>query len=88
MRVSPTHKCQSLLLGLSNLDEDFTEKNLEELLSSVDSDMKEITNNAAESDLVIIGLQRLARRRKKFGKLTLQIARETSCPLIMISRSG
>jgi nucleotide-binding universal stress UspA family protein len=50
--------------------------------------IKEITKNAAESDLVILGLQRLARRRKKFGKLALQIARETSCPLIMISRSG
>jgi APA family basic amino acid/polyamine antiporter len=179
IRVSRIHRCQSLLLGLSNLDEDFTEKNLEELMSSVDSDVvilrapqgwrlsevnkilvpiggrgdhdevrarllgslyrtgaraitfirvlpentsqeesdralknldklandevpgvpkvkialnnnviKEITKNAAESDLVIVGLQRLARRRKKFGKLTLQIARETSCPLIMISRSG
>ena len=179
IRVSRIHKCQSLLLGLSNLDEEFTEKNLEELMSSVDSDVvilraprrwrlsevnkilvpvggrgdhdevrarllgslyrtgarditfirvlpentpqgeldralkaldklandevpgvpevkialnnnviKEITKSAAESDLVILGLQRLARRRKKFGKLTLQIARETSCPLIMISRSG
>jgi APA family basic amino acid/polyamine antiporter len=179
IRVSRIHQCQSLLLGLSNLDEEFTEKNLEELMSSVDSDVvilrapqgwqlsevnrilvpiggrgdhdevrarllgslyrtgarditfirvlpektsqeefnralnnldklandevprvpkvkialndnviKEITRNAAESDLVILGLQRLGRRRKKFGKLTLQIARETSCPLIMISRSG
>lgn len=177
--MSRTHKCQSLLLGLSNLNEDFTERNLEQLMSSVDSDivilraphgwrfsgvkkilvpvggrgdhdevrarllgsldrtgtreitfirllrkhtsqqefdralkdldklanvevpgapkvkivlndnvMKEITNNASESELIIVGLQRLARRRKKFGKLALQIARETSCPLIMISRSG
>jgi basic amino acid/polyamine antiporter, APA family len=179
IRVSRIHRCQSLLLGLSNLNEEFTEKNLEELMSSVDSDVvilrapqgwrlsevnkilvpiggrgdhdevrarllgslyrtspreitfirvlpekasqvefdralkglgkiandevpgvpkvkialnnnviNEITKNAAESDLVILGLQRLARRRKKFGKLALQIARETPCPLIMISRSG
>lgn len=179
IRVSRIHKCQSLLLGLSNLNEDFTEQNLERLMSSVDSDivilrapqgwrlsevkkilvpvggrgghdevrarllgslfrtgtreitfirvlpehtsqqefdstlkeldklandevpgvprvkvvlnndvLKEITKNAADNDLAILGLQRLARRRKKFGKLALQIARETTCPLIMISRSG
>jgi basic amino acid/polyamine antiporter, APA family len=179
IRVARAHRCESLLLGLSNLNEDFTARNLEELMSSVDSDivilrapqewrltdvnkilvpiggrgdhdevrarllgslyrtsprnitfirvlpehtsqvefdralknlnklandevpgvpkvkivlnnnvMKEITNNAGESDLVILGLQRAARRRKTFGELSLQIARETSCPLIMISRSG
>ncbi len=179
IRVSRAYKCQSLLLGLSNLNEDFTAKNIEELMSSVDSDVvilrapqgwrlsevnkilvpvggrsdhdevrarllgslsrtstrditfirvlpehtpkeeveralknldklandevpgvpmvqialsndvvAEITKRAAESDLVILGLQRLARRRKKFGMLALQIARKTSCPLIMITRSG
>lgn len=179
IRVSRAYRCQSLLLGLSNIEEEFSLGNLEELMSSVDSDVvilraprgwrlsgairilvpiggrgdhdevrarllgslyrtgpreitfirvlpehastaeferalknlkkiandevpgtpivkivlgndvsKEITNHAVESDLVILGLQRLARRRKKFGELTLKIARETSCPLIMISRSG
>ncbi len=179
IRVSRAYKCQSLLLGLSNLNEDFTAKNFDELMSSVDSDVVilrapqgwrlsevnkilvpvggrgdhdevrarllgslsrtstrditfmrvlpehtpqeeveralkdldklandevpgvptvqialsndvvgEITMRSAESDLVILGLQRLARRRKKFGTFPLQIARKTTCPLIMISRSG
>ena len=48
----------------------------------------EITRRAAESDLVILGLQRFHRRRKVFGDTALRIARETQCAIIMISRRG
>ena len=36
-----------------------------------------ITEHAAESDLVILGVQRLSSRNKAFGHISLQIARET-----------
>jgi amino acid transporter len=45
-----------------------------------------VVSRAADSDLVILGLQRLGRRRKVFGKTVLEIAQRTSCPLLMISR--
>ncbi len=178
IRVSETHKCESLLLGLTQFTEGDTERNLEMLLNSVDSDVvilrapgdwqmhdlrrilvpvggrgghgellarllgsicrtgspeiaflrvlpedadwrscdrarKElflyaadqavkgeikvqveksddigahIVSRARESDLVILGIQRLGRRQKSLGGLTLRIARETEQPLLMISR--
>ena len=39
-------------------------------------------------DLVIVGAQRLGRREKLFGSFTRQLARQTSCPIIVMSRRG
>ena len=47
----------------------------------------EVVRRANEHDLLIVGLQRLGRRRKLFGELSLQIAQRTSCPMVLISRS-
>jgi nucleotide-binding universal stress UspA family protein len=46
----------------------------------------EIEARAAECDLLVVGLQRLGRRRKVFGDRVLEIAQKTTCPLLMISR--
>lgn len=48
----------------------------------------EISRRAMESDLVILVLQRTGRRRKLFGELSLRIARNTNCGIIMIGRGG
>ena len=48
----------------------------------------EVANYAASYDLVILGLHRLSHRRKAFGEIVLQIARSTSCGIIMINRRG
>jgi len=45
-------------------------------------------DKASESDLVILGLQRLGRRRKMFGDTAMMIARDTGCGIIMISQRG
>ena len=45
-----------------------------------------IISRVKESDLVILGIQRLGRRQKSLGELTLRIAHETKQPLLMISR--
>ena len=47
---------------------------------------EEVIREAGETDLLILGLQRHGPRRKTFGDFTLRIARETNCPLVMISR--
>ena len=47
-----------------------------------------LVRKASESDLVVLGLQRLGRKRKMFGNTALKIARETGCGIIMISQRG
>ena len=47
-----------------------------------------IIERAADVDLLILGLQRVARRQKLFGETVLRIARETGCGLILINRKG
>ena len=46
-----------------------------------------IVEHAARSDLVILGLQRVGKRRL-FGDVALRIAREAPSATIMISRRG
>jgi len=178
IRVSKTHRCESLLVGLSEFTENKTENNLENLFNSVDCDVvvlrapsgwqiteaqkilvpvagagthsellarilgsicrsgspqitylrvmpedsswdvvdrarknlflqaqdeapqfnskvkvekaddygAEIIRYADDSDLIILGLQSSWSRRRVFGELTLRIARESNCPILMISR--
>jgi len=178
-RVSRLHRCESLLLGLSNLEQEATGAEMDRLLGQVDSDVvilrappgwrlsdanrilvpiggrgghdqlrarllsslcrsgpKEVTYlrvlppsvpeeaardvrrhlqqlgsdevpgtfrvevvtreapvdeivcRALDNDLVVLGLQRLGRRRKVVGKVSARIARETGGALIIISRRG
>ncbi len=47
-----------------------------------------VAARAEESDLLILGVQRIGRRKKLFGEFTRQIAQRTSCPMIVISRRG
>jgi hypothetical protein len=48
--------------------------------------LAELVRRAAEHDLMVLGLQRRARRRKMFGEFTLRLAAETTGPLILLSR--
>ena len=57
-------------------------------VSLSDSVVDEIKRYAANSDLAILGLQRINRRHKAFGDLAVQIARDTSCATVMLSQSG
>lgn len=49
---------------------------------------KAIVQMASECDLVVLGTQRLSRRQKIFGRLVLDVLRETPCAVILISRRG
>ncbi len=46
----------------------------------------EIMAHGAQSDLIIMGLQRVSRKHKIFGHIALAIARQAPCPVLMISR--
>ena len=47
-----------------------------------------ISQLAEESDLLVLGLQRLGRRRKLFGQIAFEILQKTDCPTILISHRG
>lgn len=47
-----------------------------------------ILQAAAESDLVVLGVQRVSRRQKAFGPFSLRIARDAPCATLLISRRG
>ncbi len=47
-----------------------------------------IVGRSAESDLVILGVQRDGRGRRTFGAVALRIARDSQCATIFISRGG
>jgi nucleotide-binding universal stress UspA family protein len=51
-----------------------------------DDSLAELVRNVSGSDLAVLGLQRHGRRRKIFGAATLELARATTCPLLLISR--
>jgi hypothetical protein len=53
-----------------------------------DRPAEEIIRLSTEMDLLILGLQRKGRRKKVFGDRVLQIARGTSCGLILVNRRG
>ena len=53
-----------------------------------DDPSQSIIESAAEFDLVIVGAQRLGRREKLFGNFIRQLASQTSCPMIVMSRRG
>jgi amino acid transporter/nucleotide-binding universal stress UspA family protein len=59
---------------------------LEVILS--DDAVSTIAERADQCDLVILGLKRIARRKKLFGDFIRHVARRTSCPIIVVSRRG
>ncbi len=72
--------------GLTRLAHDEVSGPAEVALVRSGDALGELVRASREVDLVVLGLQRLARRRRTFGELTLRLATETSSPLILISR--
>jgi amino acid permease len=49
---------------------------------------EEIIKQAHNHDLIVLGLQRFSRRRRTFGEITLQIAGNLDCAILMINHKG
>ena len=50
--------------------------------------LEEITRQANNSDLVVLGLERLDENRRQFGQFAPILAQNINCATIMISRRG
>ena len=77
--------CRNAEKMLTRLAQDESSGAGEVVLTRSEDPLSELVEAAREADLVVLGLRRTARRRT-FGELTLQLAIETSSPLILISR--
>ncbi len=58
------------------------------LILCSDQPVETVAEHAANSDLVILGVQRFSRRRKVFGQFALRLAHRTDSPLLIISARG
>ncbi|MCA9187892.1 MAG: amino acid permease [Pirellulaceae bacterium] len=57
-------------------------------ISRCESAIDEIVRQSADADLMILGIQRLSRRKKLFGQFAMKIAQRSACPIILIGRAG
>jgi nucleotide-binding universal stress UspA family protein len=72
--------------GLVRMAQDEASGHAEVVLSRAADASLALVRACQGADLVVLGLQRLANRRRVFGDLTLRLATETSTPLILISQ--
>jgi nucleotide-binding universal stress UspA family protein len=69
------------------IDDDVHDRCQVEIRQSNDA-VGTVAQLADQSDLLVLGVQRLHRRKKLFGTFTREIAQQTDCPLIVMSRRG
>ena len=73
---------------LKRLAEDEVRESCNVVVLQNDDPTQSVIDAAADFDLVLVGAQRLGRREKLFGSFTRQLASQTSCPIIIMSRRG
>jgi APA family basic amino acid/polyamine antiporter len=92
LRVLPSHEsshhAQRARRELNRLAEDELREHYQVEVVQNDDPLSVVAERAEQSDLLILGVQRLGRRNKLFGDFTRAIAQRTSCPLIVLSRQG
>lgn len=92
LRVLPSRaapqEVQRVTRDLKRLADDELREYYEAQVIQSDDPLSIVAARSDQSDLLILGVQRLGRRRKLFGDFTRAIAPRTSCPLIVLSRRG
>ena len=53
-----------------------------------DDPVAAVVNASQDVGLMILGVQRIGKKKKLFGRFTRQVSREANCPLLVISRRG
>jgi nucleotide-binding universal stress UspA family protein len=73
---------------LDRMAEDNRINNARIIVERSDRPVDMIVQHAAENDLLILGTQRLGKRKKMIGNVARQVAARTSCGVILINRKG
>ena len=73
---------------LKKLAHDETTRHSRVVVTASGDFLSDVTAHAAESDLLILGLERRIRGRQAFGSKVLSIVAATECPVLMISQGS
>jgi nucleotide-binding universal stress UspA family protein len=92
LRVLPTAAAPDLLSRarreLQHLAEDQLSEQCEVEVLRSDDPLAAVAQRCEHCDLLVLGVQRHARRKKLFGSFTRELAQRTSCPIVVMSRRG
>jgi nucleotide-binding universal stress UspA family protein len=92
LRVLPARasrqECRRAQREVSKLAEDEVSGAATAVVQQSDDPVSTIAEHAERCDLLIMGVQRLDRRRKLFGNVIRQIAARTTTPMLVVSRRG
>jgi len=92
LRVLPTresqHHVRRARRELNRVADDKLREHYEVEVVQDDDPLSFVAERAEQSDLLVLGVQRLGRRNKLFGDFARAIAPRTSCPLMVLSRRG
>lgn len=84
--TAPLRARQRATAELHRLGKDEVPGNVNPVVVVAEDVAEVVTQYAADSDLVVLGLKQTERRRKVFGDIALAVARGTKCGVLMISR--
>jgi APA family basic amino acid/polyamine antiporter len=84
----PPERYERALHKLRRLAEDESPVPAQVDIARSNDPLCEIARRTNDTDLVILGLRRVDRRNKMLGTFALELARNTTCTIIMISRRG
>jgi len=73
---------------LTHLADDYVRDQCQVEVVQNDDALATIAQHADQSDLVVLGVQRLGRRKKLFSSFTRRLAQRTTCPIVVLSRRG
>ena len=73
---------------LTRLARDNMQGRCEKSLIRADDPVTAVVEQAEDSGLLILGVQRLGPHEKLFGRFTRQLLQRTDCPIIVLSRRG
>jgi basic amino acid/polyamine antiporter, APA family len=92
VRVVPTDTPKKQIDGmtrdLEQLGEDVIGPSARGVVLISNAPAEAVAAEARKCDLLMLGVQRIGRRNKVFGRFTRELASKTECPLIVISRRG
>jgi nucleotide-binding universal stress UspA family protein len=86
--TTPEKTIQHRRKRLDRMAEDNRINNARIIVERSDKPVDRIVQHAAENDLLILGTQRMGKRKKMIGNVARQVAARTSCGVILINRKG
>ncbi len=85
---TPSKQVERMTRDLEQLGEDVIGEGARGVVLLSNHPAEAVAEEAKKCDMLMLGVQRIGRRNKVFGGFTRDLASNTDCPLIVISRRG